>query len=197
VVLDLTAQAFWLTAPRQVLAVAAAGVAAAGAAPAGRYGAPSSGGWACYASRGHLFLAVPAGVPPAGLTVRAYRDAFGLVDAGAGLADAPAGPADDADGLSVPLDYVAAFAHAEAWRRHRDRLEASAAEGRFPTQAEAAAEATRVASMYADFLFRPATERADRPAGVWGAPASSSTYAGLGGTGVLEGAVVNMNNPNE
>lgn len=198
VVLDLTAQAFWLTAPRQVLAVAPAGVAAAGATPAGRYGAPSASGWACYASRGHLYLVVPAGVDPAQVELRAYRDAFGLVDD----LDDPAGPTDDDDELAVPLDYVAAFAHAECWRRHRDRLEASAAEGRFPTQAEAAAEATRCASLYADFLFRPANERGDRPATPWRPPTNSaspqaSTYGGLGGTGVLEAAVVNQNDPYE
>jgi hypothetical protein len=187
VLLDLTAQAFWLTAPRQVLSVAAGGT---GVAPPGRYGDPGPGGWSCYATRGRLYLALPAGVPAAGLTVRAYRDAFGLVDD----LDAPAGPAEDADELAVPLDYVAALAHAECWRRHRDRLEASAAEGRFPTHEEAAAEATRCASVYADFLFRPSNERPDRPRAPWGRGASSSP-SGLGGTGVLAGAVVNQNDP--
>jgi hypothetical protein len=182
---DLTAQAFWLTAPRQVLAVTAAGAAV----PAGgRYGRPTAAGWACYASRGRLYLGVPAGVPPDGLTVRAYRDAFGLVD---GL-DAPAGPLDDDDELAVPVDYAAALGHIEAWRRHRDRLEASAAEGRFAGQNEAAAEATRVASLYASFLFQPQQERGDRIASPWG---SGSTSSGLGGSGALAGAVVNINDP--
>jgi hypothetical protein len=181
-VVDLTAQAPWLTATRQVLAVAVDGVALP---PCGRYGAP---GWICYATRGRLYLSIPGGVPLDGLTVRAYRDAFGLVDD----ADAPEGPTDDDDVLSVPLDYAAALSHAEAWRRHRDRLEAAAAEGRFAGQEEVAAEATRVASIYADFLFRPSTERPDRPASPWGAQSSAS---GLGGTGALAGAVVNQNDP--
>ena len=173
---DLTAQAPWLTANRQLLGVAVDGAVLP---PAGRYGAPS-GGWTCYTTRGHVYLAIPGGVPLDGLSVRAYRDAFGLVDD----ADAPEGPTDDDDVLAVPLDYVCALAHAEAWRRHRDRLEASAAEGRFATQDEAAAEVTRVASMYADFLFRP-QHRAGRPGrpalggavlpraatAAWGAPA--------------------------
>jgi hypothetical protein len=183
-VVDLTAQAPWLTAPRQVLAVAVDGVALP---PCGRYGGPS-GGWTCYATRGHLYLSVPGGVPLDGLTVRAYRDACGLVNG----ADAPEGPLADDDLLSVPLDYAAALAHMEAWRRHRDRLEAAAAEGRFASQEEAAAEVTRVASMHADFLFRPSTERPDRPASPWGA---SSSVNGLGGTGALQGAVVNQNDP--
>jgi len=184
-VLDLTAQAFWLTSPRQVLAVTSGGALVPAA---GRYGSPSSAGWTCWAARGTLYLGVPSGVPTDGLTLRAYRDACGLVNG----ADQPDGPLADDDLLSVPLDYVAAFAHAEAWRRHRDRLEAAAAEGRFPSQAEASAEATRVASQYADFLFRPATERGDRPASPWGAGSGSSA---LGGSGALQGAVVNQNDP--
>lgn len=186
-VVDLTAQAFWLTTTRQVLAIASDGVALPAA---GRYGDPSAGGWTCAASRGHLYLGIPAGVPLDGITVRAYRDAFGLVDD----LDDPAGPADDDAELAVPLDYVCAFAHAEAWRRHRDRLEASAAEGRFATQAEASAEATRCAALYADFLFRPQTERGDRPGSPWGNGAKTSQL-GLGGSGALAGAVVNMNDP--
>lgn len=185
-VVDLTAQAFWLFDTRQILGVASAGLALA---PCGRYGNPSSDGWTCFSNRGRVYLGIPAGVPLDALTVRAYRDAYGLVN---GLDD-PAGPRLDADELAVPLDYVCAFAHIEAWRRHRDRLEASAAEGRFATQIEAAAEATRVASIYADFLFRPQTERGDRIASPWGAQVKPSP-SGLGGTGALAGAVVNQNN---
>jgi hypothetical protein len=186
-VLDLTAQAFWLTSPRQVLAVTSGGALVPAA---GRYGSPSSNGWTCWASRGTLYLGVPGGVPTDGLTVRAYRDACGLVNG----ADAPDGPLLDDDLLSVPLDYAAALAHIEAWRRHRDRLEAAAAEGRFPTQEEAAAEATRCASRYASWLFQPQQERGDRVASPWGT-GSSSSGSGLGGTGALQGAVVNQNDP--
>lgn len=188
-VVDLTMQAPWLTAARQVLAVAVDGVRLP---PAGRYGEPSGQGWTCYATRGRVYLGIPVGVPLDGLTVRAYRDAFGLVDD----VDTPEGPQHDDDELAVPLDYAAAFAHIEAWRRHRDRLEAAAAEGRFPTQVEASTEATRVAAIYADFLFRPHTERGDRPAPP--VPVGSTGGAnGLGGSGALAGAVVNQNNPYE
>jgi hypothetical protein len=187
-VVDLTAQAFWLRDPRQILAVTSGGVTLPST---GRYGDPSHGGWTCYSARGHVYLGIPSGIPLDGLTVRAYRDAFGIVNG----ADAPGGPVfdGDADELAVPLDYVCAFAHIEAWRRHRDRLEASAAEGRFASQNEASVEATRVASLYADFLFRPQTERGDRIASPWGG--SGGSVNGLGGSGALTGAVVNQNNP--
>jgi len=187
-VVDLTAQAFWLHDPRQVLAVGSDGALLP---HVGRYGDDRAGGWTCYASRGRVYLNVPTGVPLDTLVVRAYRDAFGLVNG----EDAPSGPVfdGDADELAVPLDYICAFAHIEAWRRHRDRLEASAAEGRFATQSEASTEATRVASLYADFLFRPQTERGDRIALPFGA--SGQTVNGLGGSGALTGAVVNINDP--
>jgi hypothetical protein len=133
---------------------------------------------------------VPGGIALDGLTVRAYRDAFGLVND----VDTPEGPTADDDELAVPLDYACAFGHIEAWRRHRDRLEAAAAEGRFASQSEASTEATRVASLYADFLFRPQTERGDRIGSPFGA-GSSGSVNGLGGTGALTGAVVNTNDP--
>lgn len=188
-VVDLTMNAFWLTAARQILAVAVDGAAIPRVERWGR----SGDGWGAYANRGHLYLVVPAGAAASvetSLQVRGYRDAFGLVNG----ADAPDGPTDDEDVLSVPVEYAAAFAHIEAWRRHRDRLEASAAEGRFATQQEAAAEATRVASMYADWLFRPQTERGDPIASPWGSSVQSSP-SGLGGSGALAGAVVNQNDP--
>jgi hypothetical protein len=188
-VVDLTVQAPWLTTTRQLLGVAVDGTALP---PAGRWGSPTAGGWTAYTSRGHVYLGIPPGVPLDGLSVRAYRDGFGLVNG----VDSTTGPSADADQLAVPLDYVAAFAHVEAWRRHRDRLEAAAAEGRFATQTEAAAEATRVASIWADFLFRPSTERADRPVTPWGNEPGANP-AGLGGTGALAGAVVNQSPPDE
>jgi hypothetical protein len=186
-VVDLTAVAFWLTAPRQVLAVGANGVALP---PAGRWG--RAGGWGVYANRGRLYLTVPTGTSGygAGLQVRAYRDAFGLVN---GLDD-PRGPLADGDELAVPVEYAAALAHAEAWRRHADRLEASAAEGRFATQEMASVEATRCAAKFADWLFRPQTERGDVVGSPWGG-SGGGTVNGLGGSGALAGAVVNQNDP--
>ncbi len=186
-VVDLTEQAFWLAAARQVLAVTSQGAALAAC---GRYGDPSADGWTCYAARGHVYLGIPAGIPLDGLTVRAYRDAYGLVNG----VDEPNGPRLDTDEVAVPIDYAAAFAHIEAWRRHRDRLEAAAAEGRFASQSEASTEATRVAAQHADWLFRPQTERGDTIASPWGSGAKPSP-SGLGGSGALAGAVVNQNDP--
>jgi hypothetical protein len=51
-----------------------------------------------------------------------------------------------------------------------------------------------VASIYADFLFRPQTERGDRIASPWGLGKHTSP-SGLGGSGALAGAVVNQNDP--
>ena len=183
-VADLTAVAFWLTSARQILGVA---VNAEMIPQLERWGR-ASGGWSAYANRGRVYLAAPGGAVSAGpLEVRAYRDAFGIV----GGLDDPRGPTDDDDELAVPVEYAAALAHIEAWRRHSDRLEASAAEGRFATQEMAAAEASRVAAKFADFLFRPQTERGDSIASPWSASRGGGSVNGLGGTGALAGAVVN------
>ena len=187
-VVDLTAVAFWLTAPRQVLAVAVDGTVVP---QVERWGRGGAGGWSAYSNRGRLYLVVPAGCTAAitdSLRVRAYRDAFGVVN---GLDD-PRGPLEDGDELVVPTEYAAALAHAEAWRRHADRLEASAAEGRFATQEMASVEATRVASKYADWLFRPQSERGDAIASPWGPNSGGTSPSGLGGYGALAGAVVNQ-----
>lgn len=183
-VADLTAVAFWLTSARQILGVA---VNAEMIPQLERWGR-ASGGWSAYANRGRVYLAAPGGAVAAGpLEVRAYRDAFGIV----GGLDDPRGPTDDDDELAVPVEYAAALAHIEAWRRHSDRLEASAAEGRFATQEMAAAEASRCAAKFADFLFRPQTERGDSIASPWSASRGGGSVNGLGGTGALAGAVVN------
>jgi hypothetical protein len=197
VTVDLTAQAFWLTAARQVLAVAADGSAVP---EVERYGRTGPEGWSVYANRGHLHLVLPPGVGQAAMrgdqvvTVRAYRDAWGSVDGVDVPAGFPAGQAGDALAVAVPVEYAAAFGHIEGWRRHRDRLEASAAEGRFANQEEAAAEASRCAATFADWLFRPQTERGDRVASPWGAYSKQSRY-GLGGHGLLAAAQVNQNDP--
>ena len=187
-VVDLTAVAFWLTAPRQVLAVAVDGTVIP---QVERWGRGGANGWSAYSNRGRLYLVVPAGATAAiteSLRVRAYRDAFGVVN---GLDD-PRGPLEDGDELVVPVEYAAALAHAEAWRRHADRLEASAAEGRFATQEMASVEATRVASKYADWLFGPKRERGDAIASPWGPNCGGTSPSGLGGYGALAGAVVNQ-----
>lgn len=174
---DLTAQAFWLTTPGQVLAVTdAAGTAIRG--------------WGALATRGTVLLALPAGVPVAGARVHASRDATTLVDTGAGLADAPAGPTAWTDGLAVPCEYAACLAAAEAWRLARDRLEAVAAEGRQPSQAECAAEATRAALRWAPFLFVAGGKRAGRIGPLVGLPGAQGPGA-PSGAALLPGQVVN------
>jgi hypothetical protein len=177
---DATATAFWLTSVRQLLGVAVDGRMIPQAERWGRGGE----GWTAYGNRGRVYLVVPAGT--AATDVRAYRDAFGIVN---GLDD-PRGPLDDLDEVGVPVAYAAALAHIEAWRRHSDRLEASAAEGRFATQEMASAEASRTAATFADFLFRPQTERGDSIASPWGSSYGGSVN-GLGGSGALAAAVVN------
>ena len=92
------------------------------------------------------------------LEVRAYRDAFGIVNE----LDDPRGPTDDDDELAVPVDYAAAFGHIEAWRRHSDRLEASAAEGRFATQEMAARRGRPACAAHVRGLPVPAPDGAGR-----------------------------------
>jgi hypothetical protein len=167
---DLTALAFWLTTPGQVLAV----VDATGTAVRG---------WAPIASRGAVLLAVPAGLRVEGLTVQAYRDATTLVNG----ADAPDGPTGWTDELAVPLEYAACLGAAEAWRLARDRLEAVAAEGRQPSQAECAAEATRAALRWAPFVFVAGGKRAGRIAPLTGLPGAY----GPAGVGLTPDVVVN------
>jgi hypothetical protein len=170
---DLTAQAFWLTTPGQVLAVTdAAGTAIRG--------------WAPLATRGTVLLALPAGVPVAGARVQAYRDATTLVDG----VDDPDGPAAWTDELAVPCEYAACLAAAEAWRLARDRLEAVAAEGRQPSQAECAAEATRAALRWAPFLFVAGGKRAGRIGPLIGLPGAQGP-ASPGAPWLLPGQVVN------
>lgn len=136
---DLTAYAPWLRLPQRVVAVVD----------------PAVGAWASvagatvYGHAGHVWLRLPAGLPNPGLEVVAVRDHFGYVDG----ADAPAGPTLDAATLELPVEYGAALGAVEAWRIAEDRLEAVAAESRQATRAETAAEATRVAVVYAPWMF--------------------------------------------
>ena len=83
------------------------------------------------------------------------------------------------------------MAHAELWRIARDRLEAVAAEGRQATQAEAAAEATRVAVANAPWLFESGAIRRDRVGPLWGLHGAGWSTARAGLPASLTGAVVN------
>jgi len=171
--IDLTAYAPWLTLPQQVVDVLDP--------TAGRStGGTSVPGWTVYGHAGHAWLTLPRGTRNPGLGVIANRAHFGYVNG----ADAPGGPTADGDVLALPVQYGAALAHAEAWRIARDRLETVAAEGRMPSQAEAAAEATRAAVSYAPWLF--AGGREDRIGPLLGLRGATRTTAPG-----LEGALVN------
>lgn len=140
-------------------------------------------GWDVYQHNGGVVLILPAGTANVGLDVIAYRDHFGLVN---GIT-APDGPTKDTDVIELPLNYGAAFGHAELWRIARSMLETVAAEGRQATQAEAAAEATRLALSSSPWLFASHHTRHDRIAplrGLTGALGPSSHPS-------LQGAWVN------
>lgn len=62
----------------------------------------------------------------------------------------PGEPWDDEDRFAVPLDYAAAAGHIEGWRTARPRLTLVAQTGMWAGQPEAAAEFTRVATVYFD-----------------------------------------------
>lgn len=62
----------------------------------------------------------------------------------------PNEPWADEDRFAVPFDYAAAAGHIEAWRTARPRLTAVAQTGMWADQKEAAAEFTRVATVYFD-----------------------------------------------
>lgn len=59
-------------------------------------------------------------------------------------------PWDDEDRFAVPLDYAAAAGHIEGWRTARPRLTLVSQTGMWAGQPEAAAEFTRVATVYFD-----------------------------------------------
>ena len=59
-------------------------------------------------------------------------------------------PWDDEDRFAVPMDYAAAAGHIEAWRTARPRLSLVAQTGMWAEQKEAAAEFTRVSTVYFD-----------------------------------------------
>ena len=59
-------------------------------------------------------------------------------------------PWDDEDRFAVPMDYAAAAGHIEGWRSARPRLTLVAQTGMWADQKEAAAEFTRVSTVYFD-----------------------------------------------
>lgn len=59
-------------------------------------------------------------------------------------------PWDDEDRFAVPMDYAAAGGHIECWRTARPRMSLVAQTGMWAGQPEAAAEFTRVATVYFD-----------------------------------------------
>jgi hypothetical protein len=59
-------------------------------------------------------------------------------------------PWDDEDRFAVPMDYAAAAGHIECWRTARPRMSLVAQTGMWADQKEAAAEFTRVSTVYFD-----------------------------------------------
>jgi hypothetical protein len=122
-------------------------------------------------------------VQNAGLAVVAVREHFTLVDG----AYAPDGPTADDQLLDVDLDYGAALSVIELWRVARPQLETVAAESRQATQAECAAEATRMAVAHCPWLFLPRGGRPERVAPLWGLRGA----LGAGASPSLVGVAVN------
>lgn len=147
-VIDLTAVAPWLLSRDQVYLVATSN------------GAPLVG-WRVEGYGGGLFLAMGewgfGQLGPAVVVNRRPAPAMTLpfLNGSNGSAFVPrAGnvnePWDDEDRFPVPLDYAAAAGHIEGWRNARPRLTAVAQIGMWADQKEAAAEFTRVSTVYFD-----------------------------------------------
>jgi hypothetical protein len=100
---------------------------------------------------------------------------------------APDGPLHDDDELDCDVQYGGAFGAIELWRLARPQLEAVAAEARQATQAECAAEASRLAVAYAPWLFAPAAVRSDRTAPMTGLTGAGGPHTAPS----LQGAWVN------
>ena len=140
-------------------------------------------GWRAYQHNGSCWLALPHGMQNPGLDIVAARSHFTLVNG----THAPLGPTEDEDELDVDVMFAAAFAHIELWRVARHLLEVVAAEGRQATQAEAAAEATRMAVAHCPWLFVPGGVRKDRVGPLYGLQGATARYSAAG----LQGALVN------
>jgi hypothetical protein len=145
---DLTAQAPWLLTRDQVYGVSMGG------------GAPLTG-WRVESYGGGLMLTIrEVGYGPsyvvnrraaANMVLPAF-DGNGTVGAEDWVVRSGNvnEPWDDEDRFAVPMDYAAAAGHIEAWRSARPRLSLVAQIGMWADQKEAAAEFTRVATVYFD-----------------------------------------------
>jgi hypothetical protein len=148
--IDLTAVAPWLLTRDQVYGVSMGG------------GAPLTG-WRVESYGGGLYLTVSEWTP-GNAYVANRRPATAMVlpeeavppdgdpamdgwIVRAGTVNEPWG---DEDRFAVPMDYAAAAGHIEAWRNARPRLSAVAQTGMWADQKEAAAEFTRVVTVYFD-----------------------------------------------
>jgi hypothetical protein len=150
--IDLTAQAPWLLTRDQVYGVSMSG------------GAPATG-WRVESYGGGLFLTlteysygrsyVVNRRPTTSMVLpEAFTNGDGNGDAlpedwvvRAGNVNEPWA---DEDRFPVPMDYAAAAGHIEAWRTARPRLSLVSQTGMWADQKEAAAEFTRVSTVYFD-----------------------------------------------
>jgi hypothetical protein len=132
--IDLTAQFPWLTETWQIARVRYGWVGPYGDAP-----------WDTYTSAGHLILTGTYGAAlPMAVWVDAWRPAWSWVNG----AESTSGPTADGDTLEVDLEYAAAAAHIEAWHLFPSRLQAAAAGNLQATREQAAAEFSRLASIF-------------------------------------------------
>ena len=149
--IDLTNLAPWLLSRDQVYGVAMSG------------GAPMVG-WRVEPYGGGLFLTlletwfgsayVVNRRPAPAMTLPAAYDGDGNGSVPAEAWVVRAGnvnePWDDEDRFPVPMDYAAAAGHIECWRSARPRMSLVAQTGMWADQKEAAAEFTRVSTVYFD-----------------------------------------------
>jgi len=131
--IDLTAQFPWLTEAFQVARVRYGWVGPYGEAP-----------WDTYTSMGHLVLTGTHGMAlPMAVWVDTWRPAWSWVNGAEST-----GPTADTDVLEVDLDYAAAAAHIEAWHHFPAKCQSAAAGNYQATRDQAAAEFSRLASVY-------------------------------------------------
>lgn len=180
--IDLTGLTGWLVLPEQVLAV----VDATTAMPVDGWDAVMSGGrtYLLLNGQGTTGRTNANADGTARYTLSARRQQFTFVNGVTQLG----GPTADDDLLAGPLELLSAAAHIECWRIARDKLEAAAAEGRMPSQAEAAAEFTRQSVASCPWLWRPNGRYGSRAAArigpLWGLPGAGGVRSPLGSTWV-------------
>ena len=126
--MDVTAQAPWITGPRQIQALFYT-------YPLGST-AYTNIPFKAYSRSGHVIISA-GGYLLNGAVITARRPADTFVNGVTGT------PTQDSDELAVDLDYGAAAGHIEAWHTIPERLFTAAAGGRQATQQMAAVEMTR------------------------------------------------------